>query len=157
MAVCEFSIMARKRGLPPSSISSRQIGGSAPTEIPSTTVSKSSPRRSVFGLCPRGLGVNSRSIPSLRRRSPSTIWSHFVDGERLRKDGIDLEFTPNPLGHKPKTLRRGEDFDTVVLGISVGALPPICRELIEDGGNPRFRAMIENSHTAMTQAFQIWL
>ena len=44
-----------------------------------------------------------------------------------------------------------------MLGISVAALPPICQELIEDEGNPRFRAMIDNSHTVMTQAFQLWL
>ena len=57
------------------------------------------------------------------------------------------------------TLRRGKDkdFELVVLGIPVGALEPICRELIEDAGNPRFAAMIKNSRTVMTQAFQLWL
>jgi uncharacterized protein with NAD-binding domain and iron-sulfur cluster len=80
-------------------------------------------------------------------------WSQLVEGEKLR--GIDLEREPNPLGREPVTLRRGEDFDTVVLGIPVGALPPICSELA--AANPRFADMLEHSHSVMTQAFQLWL
>src|SRR6266540_1147396 len=84
-------------------------------------------------------------------------WDQIVDGEQLRDRGVNLEWEPNPLGHEPEILKKGEHFDLAVLGISVAALPPICRELIEDDGNPRFRAMIDNSHTVMTQAFQLWL
>jgi uncharacterized protein with NAD-binding domain and iron-sulfur cluster len=86
-------------------------------------------------------------------------WDQIVDGEKLRERGNNLEWEANPLRRKPLTLRRGKDkdFDLVVLGISIAALDPICRELIEDVGNPRFRAMIKNSRTVMTQAFQLWL
>ena len=85
------------------------------------------------------------------------LWEQIVDGERLRERRVNLEHEPNPLAREPKTLQRGDDFDHVVLGISVAALTAICRELIEDEANPRFRTMIENSSTVMTQAFQLWL
>ena len=84
-------------------------------------------------------------------------WDQIVQGEKLRKRSVNLEWEANPLDNEPLTLRRGEDFDLVVLGISVGALEPICSELIEDASNPRFRAMIEHSRTIMTRAFQLWL
>lgn len=70
---------------------------------------------------------------------------------------MNLEWEPNPLGHLPVTLRKEEDFDQVVLAISVAGLPDICAELIADEANPRFGAMIKNSHTCMTQAFQLWM
>ncbi len=84
-------------------------------------------------------------------------WDQIVEGEKLRGQGVNLEWDPNPLAHGAKTLRQGEDFDLVVLGISVAALPAICEELIADADNPGFRSMIDNSHTVMTQAFQLWL
>ena len=84
-------------------------------------------------------------------------WDQIVDGEELRRRGVNLEWEPNPLGREPRRLVRGEDFDIAVLGISVAALPDICQELIADENNPEFREMIDNSHTVMTQAFQLWL
>jgi uncharacterized protein with NAD-binding domain and iron-sulfur cluster len=83
------------------------------------------------------------------------LWDQLADGERLRTDGVDFEAEVNPLGRDATTLRLGSDFDEVVLGISVGALPPICGELIEQ--SEPFRRMIETSATVRTQAFQLWL
>ncbi len=68
--------------------------------------------------------------------------------------GHDFELRGNPLGHDPLLLRRGEDFDAVVLGIPVGALEPICAELMER--DERFRRGIERAVTVQTQAFQVW-
>ncbi len=85
------------------------------------------------------------------------LWDQIVDGEKLHEREVNLEWDANPLGRAPLTLRRGKDFDLLVLGISVAALAPICGELIDDTHNPRFREMIENAHTTMTQAFQVWL
>ena len=84
-------------------------------------------------------------------------WDKIERGEELKKKGINLEETPNPFNRKPTTLKRGEDFDIVVLGISVAALKAICKELINDTKNPRFKAMIDNSATVQTQAFQLWM
>ena len=84
-------------------------------------------------------------------------WDQIVEGEDLHRHGVNLEWEPNPLKQEPRRLVRGEDFDLAVLGISVAALPDICQELIKDERNPGFAAMVENSRTVMTQAFQLWL
>jgi uncharacterized protein with NAD-binding domain and iron-sulfur cluster len=52
-------------------------------------------------------------------------------------------------------LEVGEDFDDVVLGISVASLPPITQELV--AADPRFKAMLEHATTVATQAFQVWM
>ncbi|MBI1212610.1 MAG: NAD(P)-binding protein [Alphaproteobacteria bacterium] len=54
---------------------------------------------------------------------------------------IDLEFK--------------NDFDVVVLGISAGALPYICKDLAER--RPRWKQMLENLETVQTIAAQLWL
>jgi hypothetical protein len=84
-------------------------------------------------------------------------WRQLERGEELCALGVNLERDRNPLGADPVTLRRGEDFDAVVLAIPVGALPEICVELAADAGNPRFRAMLDAAGTVRTQAAQLWL
>ena len=81
-------------------------------------------------------------------------WDHIVDGDRLRTSGVDLEQTANPLNRTPIVLKRGVDFDQVVLGISVGGLGPICAELGQR--NPKFQAMLDNLRTVGTRAVQVW-
>jgi uncharacterized protein with NAD-binding domain and iron-sulfur cluster len=83
------------------------------------------------------------------------LWDQLEDGERLREAGIEFEADPNPLGQEPIRLRLGTDFDQVVLAIPVGALAPICGELVER--DQRFRRALESSVTVRTQAFQVWL
>jgi uncharacterized protein with NAD-binding domain and iron-sulfur cluster len=82
-------------------------------------------------------------------------WGQLVDGERLREAEVDFELDPNPLGRDPLTLRRGSDFDQVVLAIPIGALAPICEALIDR--DERFRRAIESAVTVRTQAFQLWV
>lgn len=83
-------------------------------------------------------------------------YEQLIEGEALRAGGINPEsfYTPwrNPAR---RVLRRGEDFDRVILGISIAAFPYLCRELIEH--NPRFADMVNNVATVRTQAFQLWL
>lgn len=52
-------------------------------------------------------------------------------------------------------LRRGEDFDVVVVAMSLGALPSVCAELVDD--RPEWRAMVDQIGTVATQALQLWL
>ncbi len=52
-------------------------------------------------------------------------------------------------------LRRGAEFDEVVLGIPVGALRPIAGELI--AASPAWKRMVERVRTTATQAVQLWL
>jgi uncharacterized protein with NAD-binding domain and iron-sulfur cluster len=84
------------------------------------------------------------------------MYDQLVEGEELRQRGIDLEsaWAPWP-GVAQRTLRRGEDFDLVVLGISIGALPYICPELI--AANDAWRDMVAHVKSVQTQSFQIWL
>ena len=82
-------------------------------------------------------------------------WEQLADGEALRARGVDFEADSNPLSRPAHRLRRGADFDAVVLGISVAALPPICGELI--AASEPFARMISSSATVQTQAFQLWL
>ena len=82
-------------------------------------------------------------------------WEQLRDGEELKRRGIDFEVDSNPLKRDPITLRRGEHFHSAVLGIPVGALPPICAEIAER--HERFARMLESARTVRTQAFQLWL
>jgi uncharacterized protein with NAD-binding domain and iron-sulfur cluster len=59
------------------------------------------------------------------------------------------------LAPAPAELRRGVDFDEVVLAIPVGALEPICGELAD--ADPRFGQMLRSAETVRTKALQVWL
>jgi uncharacterized protein with NAD-binding domain and iron-sulfur cluster len=48
-----------------------------------------------------------------------------------------------------------DDFDLVVLGVGLGAIPHVCRELVTR--DARWRAMVDHVKTVCTQAFQLWL
>jgi uncharacterized protein with NAD-binding domain and iron-sulfur cluster len=84
-------------------------------------------------------------------------WEQLHEGQQLKKDHVNFEQVIAPPNRRPEpiTLKRGRDFDEVVLAIPVGALPAICGELSD--ANRRFARMLDNSHTVMTQAFQLWL
>ncbi len=84
-------------------------------------------------------------------------WEQLQDGAELAARGVNFEQQANPLGAPALTLRRGVDFDAVVLGISVGALDGICAELATDPANPAFGAMLTGATTVSTQAFQVWM
>jgi uncharacterized protein with NAD-binding domain and iron-sulfur cluster len=82
------------------------------------------------------------------------LFDQLENGEALR--GYDLESAwgaPAPAEHK--TLDRGNDFDVAVLGISLGAFPDICRELV--AASPEWQTMVTRIPTVRTQALQLWL
>src|SRR5262249_40313933 len=83
-------------------------------------------------------------------------YDELEEGEALRESGENLEsfWTCWPDVEK-KRLEAGRDFDEVILGISIGAFPHICKELMEE--SPRFQAMVESVRTTRTQAVQLWL
>jgi len=89
---------------------------------------------------------------------PSTpLYEQIVESEReeLIRDKINLESAWTPWKDREIiTLQQGRDFDTVILGISIGALPFIAKELI-DHSQP-WKDMIKNVTAAQTQAFQLW-
>ncbi|RDH76010.1 FAD-dependent oxidoreductase [Mycolicibacterium moriokaense] len=54
-----------------------------------------------------------------------------------------------------RQLRRGVDFDHVVLAVSLGMVPVVAEELIAD--RPEWSEMTTHVSTVATQAFQLWL
>jgi uncharacterized protein with NAD-binding domain and iron-sulfur cluster len=83
------------------------------------------------------------------------LTDQLVEGEALRARGVDLEasWADWPAVER-RVLAAGQDFDVVVLGIPLGALPAICGELIEE--LPAWHKMVERVKTTPTLAFQLW-
>jgi uncharacterized protein with NAD-binding domain and iron-sulfur cluster len=82
-------------------------------------------------------------------------WSQLIDGQKLERESRDFESHWECRKAASKTLRVIDDFDFVVLGIGLGAIPYVCHELIER--DRRWRDMVERLKTVSTQAFQIWM
>jgi uncharacterized protein with NAD-binding domain and iron-sulfur cluster len=86
------------------------------------------------------------------------LYPQLLEGDAIRAGGHDLESgwsTWPAVGEV--ALEAGRDFDRVVLGISLGALPVVARELVDDDTKPAFRRMVERVKTTQTQAAQLWL
>ena len=87
------------------------------------------------------LSGDARARPARRRRRApgQPLESHFCewpDAEQL-------------------VLRDGVDYDVLVFGISLGMVPFVCRELLDD--RREWRAMVDHVKTTATQAVQLWL
>jgi uncharacterized protein with NAD-binding domain and iron-sulfur cluster len=82
------------------------------------------------------------------------LYDQIVEGEELKRRGVNLESYWTDWKGTPRTLDRGTDFDQVILGISLAALPPITTELA--AANPRWAAMLANLKTTRTLGFQVW-
>ncbi len=86
------------------------------------------------------------------------LYDQIVEGQTLREEHIDLE---RSLGWGPWkdtggeiTLKAGDDFDVVILGIGIGALAPICSEL--QAASQKWADMLDCIKTVQTQAIQLW-
>lgn len=87
---------------------------------------------------------------------PSTpLYEQLEHGEQLKKEGVDFEAFNCKRVVEQIELQAGQDFDQVVLGISLGALPYICCDLIKN--NSKWQQMVDNVKTVRTQALQLWL
>jgi len=87
-------------------------------------------------------------------------YEQLVEGERLRSERIDLEspYSPWP-GVGEVELRLGRDFDICILGIALGALPPLTRGLWSSGSpshDPRWTRMLEDMAITETLSMQLW-
>jgi len=71
-----------------------------------------------------------------------------------RMDDLESHFGPRD-DVETILLRRGVDFDHVVLAASLGMVELVASELIAD--RPEWREMTTNLRTVATQAFQLWL
>lgn len=88
---------------------------------------------------------------------PSTpLYEQLVEGDVLQSHAINLESAWRSWQNREEiTLNVGADFDLVILGISLGALPAICPDLI--AAQKKWQLMIEKVQTVQTQALQVWL
>jgi uncharacterized protein with NAD-binding domain and iron-sulfur cluster len=82
-------------------------------------------------------------------------WEQLHDGAELAASGVAFEACEAPPGAQVLELRAGEDFDDVVLAMSVGSLEPVCGDL--RAKQPRFATMLDNAVTVATQALQVWM
>jgi uncharacterized protein with NAD-binding domain and iron-sulfur cluster len=83
------------------------------------------------------------------------LWDQLAGGAALGASGVAFEACEAEPGAARLELRRGEDFDDVVLAMSVGSLEPVCGEL--RAHHPRFAAMLDHACTVATQALQVWM
>lgn len=96
--------------------------------------------------------IDVRGLPCWPSRSD---YGQLEDGERLESEGWDFESFWDLRKAGAKVLRVGEDFDFVVLGVGVGAIPHVCREIV--ARDPRWRRMVDRVQSVETQAFQVWM
>lgn len=81
-------------------------------------------------------------------------YSQLNESHALQSQNINLESyytTWQPVNQK--TLQQGVDFDEVILGISIGALPTITKEFQDE----RWLKMLQEVIPISTVAFQLWL
>lgn len=83
------------------------------------------------------------------------LWYQLENGSELQAKGINFEYDLNPLAVAPVILQKGQDFDQVILGISIAGVPALCKDLIDH--NETWQHMVANVKTVMTQAFQLWV
>ena len=101
-------------------------------------------------------------VKRLRCWPAEPLYDQLEQGEELKKlteedpDNNPLEsFWSTWEAVNEITLKAEEDFDIVVLGISIAALPYICPELIDT--SLAWQNMVNNVKTVNTQGGQIWL
>ena len=82
-------------------------------------------------------------------------YSQLIDGSAFEHEERDFESHWERRKVATKTLRVVDDFDFVVLGVGLGAIPYVCQDLIQR--DQRWRDMVTHLKTVSTQAFQIWL
>lgn len=87
---------------------------------------------------------------------PSTPdFAQLQDGERIAAEGWNFESHWDRRRAGEVTLEVGRDFDLVLLGVGLGAVPHVCGEIL--ARDARWRRMTEDVKTVASQAFQVWL
>lgn len=96
--------------------------------------------------------VDVHGVPSW---PSSPDYGQLVGGARLKREQVAFEGHWETRRARTRTLRVAEDFDLVVLGVSIGAIPHVAPELV--AREPRWGAMVTHVRSVPTQAFQLWL
>lgn len=82
-------------------------------------------------------------------------YAQLINGQRLKREGWDFESHWDTRKTGTLTLEVGKDFDFVVLGVSIGAIPHVCKEILAH--DPRWCDMVRQVKTVASQAFQVWM
>lgn len=82
-------------------------------------------------------------------------WEQLARGEQLRAEGLEFESFWDRRFVGKRTLRVGEEFDLVVLGVGCAAIPYVAPELV--ARDERFANAVREVKTVATHAFQLWL
>lgn len=84
------------------------------------------------------------------------IYDQLVEGDELQSKKIDLEsYSADWKDVQQLELKKGVDFDHVVFGLSLGAVPIVCPQLVQQ--KQGWNEMVQNVKVVRTQAFQYWL
>jgi len=95
------------------------------------------------------------NVQSLPCWPSEPLWNQLKGGEKLKASGVNFEDESKPPSGEPCTLTLDKDFDDVVLGISLGSLPHLTKELAVE--SPEWKDMLAGVETVATQAMQLWL
>lgn len=85
-------------------------------------------------------------------------WEQIADDDRARVEGkfaLENYWIP-PEPKRQYTLQQGKDFDAVILGISVAAIPSLCPQLLAEDAAFADHVLRLAPATTATQAFQLW-
>jgi len=82
-------------------------------------------------------------------------YAQLENGAALEAEARDFESHWERTNAGARTLRVTRDFDFIVLGVGLGAIPHVCKEFI--ARDTRWRKMANSVKTVATQAFQLWL
>jgi len=86
---------------------------------------------------------------------PGTVlYDQVEQGQALKDQQIDLEsyWTPwKPVGQT--TLKAEQDFDVAVFAISIGAIPYLCKDILNQ--SPAWKTMVDKVTTVQTQTMPI--
>lgn len=82
-------------------------------------------------------------------------FSQLEDGARLEAECRNFESHWDRRRVAERTLEVGHDFDLVLLGVGVGAVPFVAGEIV--ARDERWTRMVREVKTVASQAFQVWL
>jgi uncharacterized protein with NAD-binding domain and iron-sulfur cluster len=83
------------------------------------------------------------------------LYEQVEQGQALKDQQIDLESywsSWQPVGQT--SIKAGQDFDTAVFAISIGAVPYLCKDILAQ--NSAWQNMVDKVTTVQTQTMQLW-
>jgi uncharacterized protein with NAD-binding domain and iron-sulfur cluster len=94
------------------------------------------------------------SVQDLACFPDAPLVDQLSGGDGIVGQPLESHWCVWPDAERPE-LRRGRDFDIVVLAIPIGMAGTVCAELVAD--RPEWRDMVANVATVATQSAQLWL